>query len=236
MVCNVITADKANRLYWLGRYAERVYISLHLLRRYYDKALDGNEFAYKEYYDALSINSYGYDPQSVEFQQSQLYDEMNVFSIITSLNMANDNGIVLRRDITSESLSYLQMSQVLIKDCAACGEKNITTLQPITDYMLAFFGSIDERVFDDRIRKYLKVGKLIENLDLHIRFNYPFFRIEEVFTTLKEYLLRGGDDGSVADAVALESLNELICEEQYNKQSSVYKDLVLGYLNKLLLV
>ena len=37
MTCYTISATKANRLYWLGRYAERVYISLHLLRRYYDK-------------------------------------------------------------------------------------------------------------------------------------------------------------------------------------------------------
>ena len=34
---NLISATKANSLYWLGRYEERVYITLHLLRKCYDK-------------------------------------------------------------------------------------------------------------------------------------------------------------------------------------------------------
>lgn len=32
----ILTATKANQLFWLGRYVERVYLSLHLMRRYYD--------------------------------------------------------------------------------------------------------------------------------------------------------------------------------------------------------
>ncbi len=234
MVCNIITADKANRLIWLGRYAERVYISLHLLRRYYDLVIDDHISNFSEYYTCLGVNCDGRDVESEAFQLSQLYDFTNICSIATSLNLANDNGIVLRRDITSESLSYLQMSQKLLSECAERSEKNITELQPITDYMLAFFGSIDERVFDERIRKFLKIGKLIENIDLHIRFKYPYFRIEEVFFTLKEYLHRGEDD--VTNPVAMEALNELICEEKYNEQSKTYKDLVLGHLNRLVTI
>ena len=38
---NLISATKANSLYWLGRYEERVYITLHLLRKCYDKMIDG---------------------------------------------------------------------------------------------------------------------------------------------------------------------------------------------------
>ena len=44
-----ISDAKANRLYWLGRYAERAYLSLHLLRRYFDLTLDGNPVDYKSY-------------------------------------------------------------------------------------------------------------------------------------------------------------------------------------------
>ena len=36
-ICNAISATKANRLYWLGRYAERVYLSLHLLLKFYEQ-------------------------------------------------------------------------------------------------------------------------------------------------------------------------------------------------------
>ena len=37
----VISATKANSFFWLGRYEERVYITLHLLRKCYDKMIDG---------------------------------------------------------------------------------------------------------------------------------------------------------------------------------------------------
>ena len=43
MKTTAISSGKANRLFWLGRYAERAYLSLHFLRRYFDLYLDGNE-------------------------------------------------------------------------------------------------------------------------------------------------------------------------------------------------
>lgn len=230
MVCNVITADKANRLFWLGRYAERVYISLHLLRRYYDMVLDGDTNDLTEYYSCLGIAGNASDR---DFQITQLYDLENICSIATSMAHASDNAIVLRRDITSESLSYIQMSQALIDKCSRLKEKNITLLQPVTDNMLAFFGSIDERVFDKRVRAYLKMGKFIENLDLHIRFNYQFFRIEEVYDTLKEHIER--IDAQV-DGEAIKRLDALLTEEQYAAKAPGYKELILGYINTLVTV
>ncbi|MFI3283034.1 MAG: alpha-E domain-containing protein [Rikenellaceae bacterium] len=229
MVCNVITADRANRLFWLGRYAERVYISLHLLRRYYDMVLDGDTKDLHEYYECLGIGG----DTTREFQLSQLYDLNNICSIATSLSLAGDNAIVLRHDITSESMSYIQMSQALLEECSLLKEKNITRLQPVTDYMLAFFGSIDERVFDNRIRKFLKIGKLVENIDLHIRFNYPFFRIEEAYLKLKEYIAK---IDFVADDKTIAKLDDLLTEDKYADQTAGYKECVLGFISSLVLV
>ncbi len=233
MVCNVITADKANRLFWLGRYAERVYISLHLLRRYYDRVLDGDMSALTEYYKHLGLECWTASEGNDEFHISQLYDKNNICSIATSIDLTNDNGIILRRDITSESLSYIQMSKVLLEECAKRQETNITQLQQITDYMLAFFGSIEERVFDKRIRKFLKVGKLVENLDLHIRFEYPLFRIEEVYLKLKSNLQSVGAD---VDHYAIEQLDILFTEDHYTVADAAFKERVLAHINSLVLI
>ena len=53
VACTTISAVKANRLFWLGRYVERAYLNLHLLRRYYDRMIDGDPSMYEEYYRKL---------------------------------------------------------------------------------------------------------------------------------------------------------------------------------------
>ncbi len=231
MMCYAIPATKANRLYWLGRYAERVYISLHLLRRYYDRMIDGDPKDYEEYYQKLDIvDQYGNDEA---FRLGQMYDPKNVGSLISGLELANDNAIVLREEIKSESLSYIQMSLCHIKQCAERQEKNITELQPITDYLLAFFGSIDERVFDERLRNLIKMGRLVENIDLHIRFDYPYYRIEEAFESLKDC---AAVEDNLFDQVILQRLDELIREDLYEAPTDGYKQTLLTYLNHLVLL
>lgn len=226
-----ISATKANRLYWLGRYTERVYISLHLLRRYYDKMIDGHPGEYEEYYRKLdSSNPY---PDEDSFRMGYMYDEKNPCSLLSGMIAANDNAIVLREEIMSETLSYIQLSLCHIRKSAEKEEPNITDLQPITDYLLAFWGSIDERVFDERIRNILKIGKLVENIDMHIRFDYPFYRIEEAYDCLKH--CAGTEDG-IFDQTILKHLDELLTKDQYEHPEPDYKVKVLKYINHLVLL
>ncbi len=231
MMCYAISATKANRLYWLGRYVERVYLTLHLLRRCYDRMIDGEPKDYEEFYKKFDINNDYTDNET--FRLGQMYDTNNPCSILSGLECANDNAIVLREEIKSESLSYIQMSLSLIKRLAEKQEKNITALQPITDYLLAFFGSIDERVFDERIRNIIKMGKLVENLDIHVRFNYSYYRIAEAYDSLKHC---AEHEFNIFDSVILGRLDELIKEDLYDKRTEEYKNTLLKYLNHLVLL
>ncbi len=229
--CQVISAAKANRLYWLGRYVERCYISLHLLRRYYDKMIDSPHEVYEEFYRKLdTINPY---PNAKSFQKGSLYDKQNPISIISGLEACNDNGIVLRREISTETLSYIEMSLSRIKEASAEEELNITHLQSITDNLLAFWGSIDVRVFDERIRSFLRLGRLVENIDMHIRFDYQYYRIEEAFESL---IMRIERDSSAVDVTVLEQLKQLITQSQYENSTPEYKYKVLKYLNHLVIL
>lgn len=230
VACNTISAIKANRLYWLGRYAERVYISLHLLRRCYDKMIDGEPKEYEEYYQKLDTCNFYSDKES--FRIGYMYDDKKPCSLISGLTAANDNAIVLREEIMSETLSYIELSLSYIRKSA---EKKdyITELQPITDYLLAFWGSIDERVFDERVRNFLRIGKLVENMDMHIRFDYPFYRIQEAYDSLK--LCAEAEEG-VFDPMILEHLDDLLKDDVYDCSNLGYKSIVLKYINHLVLV
>ncbi len=233
MINYTISANKANRLYWLGRYAERVYISLHLLRRYYDKMIDGQPKEYEEYYMKLDASNPYNDMES--FCMGYMYDEKNPCSLLSGLTSAYDNAIVLREEIMSESLSYIQLSLSHIKEAAKKEDSNITVLQPITDYLLAFWGSVDERV-QERIRNILRIGKLIENIDMHIRFDYPFFRIKEVYDSLKKC---GETEEELFDQMILQQLDKLLDEDTYDmnhENNAEYKGKLLKYLNHLILL
>lgn len=231
MTYNAIPATKANRLYWLGRYAERVYTSLHLMRRYYDRMIDGLPDDYEEYYRKLDIvNDYASEET---FRIAQMFDSSNPASIMSGLEYANNNAIVLREEIKSESLSYVQMSLCLIKECAERKETNITALQPITDYLLAFFGSVEERVFDERVKNLIRLGRLVENIDMHIRFDYPFYRIEEAYESLKKC---AEIEDMIFDPVIFKWLEELMHEELYDAREGDYKNILLKYLNHLVLL
>lgn len=229
--CYAISAIKANRLYWLGRYTERVYISLHLLRRYHDKMIDSSEQDYEEYYKKLDYNNPYTDAES--FRLGYMYDGANPVSLLSGITTANDNAIVLREEIKSETLSYVQLSLRHIQKAAEEKNANITNLQPITDYLLAFWGSIDERVFDERVRHLLKIGRLVENIDMHVRFDYKFHRIAEAYDDLKKCLRL---EEAMCDRNILAKLDELINEKAYNESGNEYKQKLLKFINQLVLV
>ena len=231
VACTTISAVKANRLYWLGRYVERAYLNLHLLRRYYDRMIDGDPSIYEEYYRKLDAPYASLDANWPFL--GLVYDAKNPCSLLAGLEAANDNGIVLREEIMSESLSYIQLSLVLVKNCAAEKQRNITLLQPVTDYLLAFWGSIDERVFDERIKRLLKIGKLVENIDLHIRFDYPFYRIKEAYEELKKQLV---NEESMYDPSLIELIDTCLNEEAYANRDISYKGKLLRFINHLILV
>lgn len=226
-----ITANKANRLYWLGRYAERTYLSLHLLRKFYDQAIDGPDKAYLEYYKKLDASMEYTDKLS--FMMGYMYDENNPNSLMSGLNAANDNAIVLREEITSETLSYIQLSIVKLHEAAAAGETNITELQSITDNLLAFWGSAGERIYNDDIRLLMRLGRLVEFLDILIRFDYPFYRIYDCYEGLKSTAEHF--DG-ILDTMILRQLDKLIDEDLFDLDNSEYKFKLLKYINHLVLI
>ena len=103
----IISIEQTNRLYWLGRYTERTYTTLRLYMKSYDSMLDDLPGGYQEYCRRLEIpNIYG---SKENFIRSYAYDKVNMNSIVSNLIRAYDNAIVLREEIGSEALAYIQL-------------------------------------------------------------------------------------------------------------------------------
>jgi uncharacterized alpha-E superfamily protein len=180
---NAISSIKANRLFWMGRYAQRVYLALHLLRKHHDLMIDENTEAYKDFCFQMGITDKYTSAE--HFIESYLYDLDNPDSVINMLERLNDNAILVREEIKSETLSYIQMAINYMKSCKE-RTKGLGGLQYITDCILAFWGSADERICITPVRKTIFFGKFAESSDLLIRFEYPLDRLIYLNGRMKE--------------------------------------------------
>ncbi len=221
----ILSANKSNCLFWLGRYVERGYFLLHLMRRAYDELLDlpSGEFPESQLLHLLHIS------QGVEFTTSgemmrHLYDATNPASLKSIIDRMMDNAIVLRPEIYTESFSYIELCHTIIDRCAESGEENITKLQAVTDYLLAFWGSVLERVHG-RKRNLLMIGKYVEQLDMDARYDYKLYRLKEVWEQLGHYFK---SDNDLFDMEQVKIVDELLNnEEEYMQHSMGYKSALL---------
>ena len=226
---SIISASKANQLYWLGRYQERVYMTLHLMHKCYDQMIDGNPESYHPLRDMLDP-THNYS-NNEEFALGMIYDENNPSSVFSALNRAMDNAILLREDIYTETLSYIELSIALMKKCKKENKINITLLQYITDWSLAFWGSAEQRIYNTRILNIMMIGRHVEYLDMMLRYNYDYKRISLAYKILKKYLneLPASVDSDIAG-----QLDALLVEEAFDLSNEEYKQKVTKYINKMI--
>jgi hypothetical protein len=146
-----------------------------------------SKYGYTEYLGYFGLPDTYSD--SREFIHSFLYDENNCNSVAYSLERAYDNGIVLREEISTASLSFLQMSKDMLAKSGNSDNVRLSLL-PLEDTMYSFWGCINEHIFDDEIRNIIYIGKTVERLDLYIRMKYPFDTVYKEFVRLLKNLNR----------------------------------------------
>ena len=172
---STLSPAKANRLFWLGRYAERIFAQLHFLRYYYDLCLDeGRDDVLLEYCRRLNLHECSQDREA--FLLDHLYGG-GAGSLRFCLDCLNDNSIVLREELTTATLGYANLCIATLNRCNASMTTNITKLQPISDYILAFWGSVLQHVASLSSVDMLFMGRHVEYLDMYARFGYPVSRL-----------------------------------------------------------
>lgn len=181
----IISIEKANNLFWLGRYSQRVYSTLRGFYNGYDEMLDRNNTAYAAYCDAMNIPDV-YGSKEV-FIENYPYDTENPDSIISNLYRAYDNALVMRDYISSESLAFIQLALFDIKSSKG-SDAPLITLQSTIDHLLAFWGCIDENVDDIETRNLIKLGKTVEELDIELRMKRDNAAVKRCFDRMNSYM------------------------------------------------
>jgi uncharacterized alpha-E superfamily protein len=182
-----ISLEYSSNLYWLGRYTERAYTTLNTFFNYHDKSLDKDKNAYREFLESLDIaDKYG---DHHRFIKGYLFDDTDCFTVNSTLRFAHDNALVCRNVIGSEALAYIQLAIDAFKSSRSARNLRLS-LMPVIDYLLAFWGSIDDKMSDGEARTIVKCGKLIERLDLYFRFWYDYKLINSEYEKLRNVLAR----------------------------------------------
>lgn len=177
----IISLEKSSRLVWLGRYTERTFTICRTLSRYYDEMIDRDEFAYRGFLDCLGL-PYIYGSRDA-FIKTYIFDPGDPNSLVSQLTRALDNAVVMREELTSDTLCYIQMALDTLRE----GERDsahMLTLQQVEDDLFAFWGSADDNVVSEECRTLMKCGKYVERLDLYVRLGYPFRDVEKELSKL----------------------------------------------------
>ena len=219
----IISLEKSDRLYWLGRYTERVFTTLSVFFEYYDTMIDSDPEAYREVCRQLSIPDV-YGSREV-FNWKYLFDEGDMNSIYSNLDRAFNNGVALRDELSTTSLSYIQMALDTMKRCGVSNHQHpLLDLQEVIDDLYAFWGSVDDCVEDQECRNIMKTGRYTERLDLYIRLDMDFKLIEKEFMKLRNRITKVQ---LPYDEMALERIAEMILREKENWKDNRYVALEL---------
>ena len=162
----IISVEQTDRLYWLGRYSERVYTTLRLYSHSFDTMIDEITDSYQDFCRMVDIPDV-YGSKEV-FREKYPFDENNPDSILSNLIRAYDNAIVLREEIGSETLSYIQLA-IYDMNRAKVSRAPLIEMQRVIDNILAFWGIADDSIDSEQVRNIIKTGKRVERVDLYAR-------------------------------------------------------------------
>ena len=202
----IISVEQVDHLYWLGRYTERVYTTLRIFARSFDLLIEEGDAVFQNYCESLDIpNIYR---SKDDFLRRYPFDESIPDSIVSNLNRAYDNAIVLSETIGSDALSYIQLS-IYAMNNAARSNSPLIELQQVTDDLLSFWGIVDDQIDGEQIRNIIKAGKRIERIDLYARLELDRRRLEREVHRMVPRVLRSG---MKYDEAALSRVSTLIQE------------------------
>lgn len=188
-----ITNEKANSLFWLGRYIERVFQTIKYYNELFDTMLDKDSEAYHHYCEIIDIPDIYIN--DAHFITSYLYDINNPDSIYSNLTRAYDNAVVLREEISSPVLSYIQMAMNTFTKMEE-SDAYILLLQDIIDNIYAFWGCLSDNYEEKVVVEIIKLGKYVEKVDMYSRLGYSSNEIDTQYNNLFDCinkLIEGSD-------------------------------------------
>ena len=200
----ILSEEHSDRLYWLGRYSERVYTTIKIFSQQFDSMIDIDADKYEDFCNKQDIpNIYS---SKEDFTKRYCFDENDPNSIFSNLIRVYDNAVVLREEIGSETLCYVQLA-IYAMNKAKKSDAPILHLQKVIDNIVAFWGMADDSIDSEIVRSIIKFDKRLERVDLYARMQ---FDPAEIKREMKRLSLRIPQTGLKYNNTKLAHLNYLV--------------------------
>ena len=165
----LLTANSATNLYWLGRYIERINGLLTHLIPAYDKSIDIEINAGKTLYKNFGIElEYA---NSYEFLRKAMFADHNS-NLCALAEHARENAIICRNYINTEAFGEIMQLHAMLQNAAkSYTEIDYKLIDEALSLISEIWGEISKLSKSHASDHFLKLGRLIERLDFHLRFS-----------------------------------------------------------------
>lgn len=164
----LLSADVATNLYWLGRYVARIEVMLLQIIAAYDKIIDVDKGAGVELYRKIGVDlEYS---NAMDFFHKALFGN-HMANLSRTMEYVRENAIVGRNYINVDAFGeIISLSKLLRESSNGNGRIDYTLI----DTLLSLISEIWGQLLKVKLRKksdyFIRLGKLVEETDFHFRF------------------------------------------------------------------
>lgn len=207
----LLTANVATNLLWLGRHLERVENSLIKLIKAYDDVIDVDKDA-----GVTLFKKYGIDlkyTNALDFLENAISGEhpANLFNIMTT---ARENAIICRSQIDADAFGEIIALHALFENISKHSHSfDYKLIDTALSLINEIWGSLSKNEHRKSSDCFFRLGKLIEELDFHLRFD-----AEQTIVTMVIH--------DIDEILDLLSSNTEAEQKQSQRQTSEKKDIM----------
>lgn len=216
----LLTANVANSLYWLGRYIERIEYTLERVICAYDDIIDVNINSGKELYKNFGIEL-NYINATDFLHQSMIGEHTaNLFSLAS---YARENAIICRNKINSQMFGEIIALHTLFQNASKSHvEIDYKLIDHAHSLISEVWGELSKRKYRQESDYFIRLGKLVEEADFCFRFHEDEVRINHVIHDIFSILdILADEDGTKSAQLEKARYSPEVLEEIYKKIQNI---------------
>ena len=162
----LISPQTAQNLYWMGRYIQRAESMTRLVIATFDDMLDRNPLEAHHLYEKLGLDIHFNSPR--DFLRKSLF-ELEHVSLLTAINYARENAILTRASLPNRMFSRINALYLKYHNTKEDPNVSLFWLESTLQELDAIWGNLDLTLIEAKETPFIKLGKVIERMDLNIR-------------------------------------------------------------------